>query len=689
MTRAKTVVKQTKDSTPFKDKTNVVSQADRRKRSKTTKRYPTRNSCKTEVKSNGNDEEVRSPNLDDKIEHDVKLKSNCFVKLFQMDSAQIPDIKATTKDKKKAPIKRKITKSRADTNKKKQINNKAGTEITTAKSVLAEKPGRNLRKRNAVNYRQSDVSLKEVSSHEQSEHIPVYRRKLEESPKPRKKIIDIYDFFSDDKQTKKKKKARKSDSSFKIRSHPKKVTWTTKAKEALERLGLNVTSGTLKQDIQKLIEAKTKLQQDSTNKENVVSSNSTVHSKEETPRRKINIISQVIIKQPLGFTNKNLSLNTSNESLNISQAPIANSTMISGNNSVPWRPALPVKYNPHLLKIKTTSLPSVDQDIILDATFTERALNNTAIPSSVKSKTDVQQSILNFVSNNNKNQDCNNTSLFNIDEYSPFKSQATQTDFNNSQNLKVPDEDDKERKEVKRNLFKDISNVEQFRNESAEVNFERQENIANVTNSNTESKIESNDIGNYFGFTTFGEDTSNNEKRSLATKTNLPEMSLSNITKQFKSNNSDEQKKEQKASKERKRNKVKGKENVQSNLNTRKRSKKVQEAQSESVGRIDNYFGFASSENIEKQDVVSTNKNGHASSAKPTRIPVVLLINIIKRIDEKELIFVDEFSKYDTKLEVDKTKNMSDSDSENETSAEDGEPEVPLFMDLKPKVNYV
>lgn len=446
---------------------------------------------------------------------------------------------------------------------------------------LSDVPGRSLRKPKTVNYcdlsgSQSDTSLKENSGSE-SAHVPVYRKHFRESPKKGKKAMDVYEFFEDEnqKRRKKKRKQRTSDVSFKVQpsrgQKEKKVTWTSKAKLALEHLGLDVRSNTFMQDVENLIKSKTEgvEKRKSDAKEN------------EASKQKVFVLSNVVIPPPSEFSNRSSSINTSDVSLNISQPPDANSTMLNVNKTeyTPWRPSLPIKYNPHLVKIKDNSLPTVDQNIVLDATFAEKLVANKTQEKRVETPT-VQKSILDFTEGNRNNSVRNNNdSLFGIDDYSPFKSRAVKTDQNVSDGL-----------------------------------------------------------DNYFGF---------------VTSDSLEESKEQNTSRDARKENTDVKQKNEDGQPRHAKRKI------------------LNEVVPKTVKRK---IAF---------DNVPTNTN----KDKPSRIPVVLVMNIIKRVDENEVIFIDELSRYSGKVSVDRENNLSDSESDSEEqNDEEDEIEVPLFKDLKPEV---
>lgn len=100
---------------------------------------------------------------------------------------------------------------------------------------------------------------------------------------------------------------------------------------------------------------------------------------------------------------------------------------------------------------------------------------------------------------------------------------------------------------------------------------------------------------------------------------------------------------------------------------------------------ISNYFGFDSddeaSEIIEKQVKVAKKKG-------PCRVPVVMLVNIIKRVQDDDIFFIDPLQRFNKTGGSIAEKLVPDSDDEDsgvKADVDDLE-DVPLFMDLKPEV---
>ncbi|XP_074037510.1 uncharacterized protein [Leptinotarsa decemlineata] len=104
--------------------------------------------------------------------------------------------------------------------------------------------------------------------------------------------------------------------------------------------------------------------------------------------------------------------------------PKANSTMIGLTPRSPWRLTIPGRRNHHFLLIKPNSLPSLNQDMVLDHTMTEEVERNskTRCEEVPRPQTPVQTSILDFVESSvdhfsKQNEDMRHSSLFDYDEF--------------------------------------------------------------------------------------------------------------------------------------------------------------------------------------------------------------------------------------------------------------------------------
>lgn len=737
------------------------------------------------------DEQIATPRSSNKLKSDLngssksaldefndpKLKSPTFVHITRLRSVgkelepvpspkQLFGIKLRRSERLKENARNIMHEAPEESRKKavpkeKTAKNKISSEIEN-KDVARENDGKKvLRLRKHINYH--DVSQtppqKENSIlREKAANVPVYRKKLPESPKSKKLNIDIYEFFADDKHPRKRRKQRVSDSSFKIkeRKKPKKENWQENVKSALEQIGLDVKSKTLSDDIVKLVKGKTVSNNPTLLNSNVVlaeaatniqtnlnfsnsgskvpiaiagtsknemgvfntpitptrtfksksgaTSVSDMHhnvnealtaaersspagnwidqydtnnesseseffkvpdspnTKHTTDAKKVKILSEIIIPPPPEFGTN------ADASFIFSPAPLANSTMTSAPNmgfsGTPWRPPQPERYNPHFMKVKANALPSVEQSIILDASYVEKPQNQTiVIKSPVKQSNNVQQSILSFVSNKNEVVNPNSVSLFGIDEYSPFKSHSTQTDLNLSHdtttNENIKNETNNRHERVKRNILKDASNI-------------FQENNMEVTSANVRMPEVSLNIGNENDENT---PPTANQTRSPKKHNGglVPENAKRNDSVKMKFGNNPSSVKHSRSPKE------KNKQNEKEN------------APVKHSNGVDNYFGFISDDESSEPTSDQKKKNQDSKkpdvgNKKPARIPVVLLVNIIKKINQKELIFIDECSNYNKSFEIDQHKNLSDSEEESDQDMQEEEDlEVPLFRDLKPK----
>lgn len=598
-----------------------------------------------------------------------------------------------------------------------------------------------LRKRQPVKYADSSLDSTEPSINlpkENTKHVPVYLQPVidpESKTKQLKYQPDVYEFFAEPSK-KHKKKTRPSDASFvvKEKKKPKKVTWQKKVKDTLIKLGLNVESDSLEQDLLNLIKSKeqasltskqdniptngkpvinnlTSKQDIVTNKEQAVKSfkpkpdivltqkqvvrNDTHQtivqnlstkdndddndpffgfSDDDSPKKvnppSVNIVSQTVIKPSQRVITKTMSSKSITESpIHFPSRPNANSTMLNADTSHnPWRPSLPMKRNPHFLSVKGNSLPSVDQEMVLDASVAESCERNATHNFEASAKKPVQKSILQFVSGSNglENVVDHEMSLFDADKYSPIKTKNDTSRIHNDDNQNKT-QDDKP-KEIQDESVKIMTkNVTDSVTNQSNVFYRSQNLMADKENEKITKPVHDDKLKKV-------------KRRILNSTAVTDENKIVNFV-HVMNNKSDKRK-------------VLG-EKVENSVNVQRNS---------SLG-IRNYFGFDSfDETISKIDELeTTTKNVQdikntvdkvkkdkipEKQPNPTKhMPVVFLVNIIKEVSDKDIFFIKEFENFNKNSSGDVKKYVSDeSDNDAQEIPPTTDSPVPLFQDLKPMV---
>lgn len=627
------------------------------------------------------------------------------------------------------------------------------------------------RKRQPVKYADSSLDSTDPSIHlptENTKHVPVYRQQAvdPESKIKLKYRPDVYEFFAEPSK-KHKKKTRISDASFvfKERKRPKKITWQKKVKDTLTKLGLNIESDNLEQDLLKLIKSKeqeslmrkdvnvsndkqvvnnlmpqqnnvankkqivnnlTPQQNNVANKKQVVNNltlkqdivstqkqvvgNDTCQTivqnlstednvndndpffgfsddddddddspKKVNPPKRINIISQTVMKPSQQVIAKAMNSKPITESpIHFPSRPNANSTMLNPDTSHnPWRSSIPMKRNPHFLSVKGNSLPSVDQEMVLNASVVENCERNATHHFEATTKKPSQRSILQFVSGSNCSENVINheMSLFDADKYSPIK---TKNDTNQIQT----DDHQNKTQDDKQKQIPVVSPKENQGGESVKIDNENV--VDSVTN-------HSNELDKNHSLITDKENAK--VTKPVDDKLKKAKRRLLNSTAV-----TDE-------------NKIVNYMHV-INKKTEKRSvlgDKIGNAaniQRNSSFGISNYFGFDSfdesiskiqhepetkTKNVEDNTKNTANKvkiDINPDKPKPTKnMPVVFLVNIIKQVNDKDIFFIKQFENFNKSSSGEVKKYVSDQgDNEVQEIPPTTDSPVPLFQDLKPMV---
>ncbi|KRT78120.1 hypothetical protein AMK59_6369 [Oryctes borbonicus] len=168
--------------------------------------------------------------------------------------------------------------------------------------------------------------------------------------------------------------------------------------------------------------------------------------------------------------------------------------------STPWRSDLQVRRNPLFLQYKETSLPSYNQDLVIDSVTTEKFLIGNKTPKNNTSSNTKQASILSYVNGKSvvDSPDVIESSLYDIHEFSPIKSVRNST----KKSLK--------RSPDKENLFLRIEDTplkgKLVDKTKRQILGERVNNSENIANNSPAKTLRNNQNSNdemqvtYFGF---------------------------------------------------------------------------------------------------------------------------------------------------------------------------------------------
>ncbi|XP_044264375.1 uncharacterized protein LOC123011130 [Tribolium madens] len=335
-----------------------------------------------------------------------------------------------------------------------------------------------IRKKKDVNYAESSLELtRNESKTDNFKKLPIYKQPLKEE-KPKKRKGDLYEFDSDSEKYKKRKKQKyDEDSSYdeynktiqsilrkiKIRAKNRSQKGVcTDLKKTEENQAKKVQKGKVPVVLLERIPIENLHKPKESNKEisgfalnkniekpniNILSDESNLshaspanlHKLEEVneeffgfdinenvEKPKIKILSNIQLKPPV-----ELNLSLVSPGLFREGRPDANSTMVN-NLLTPWRfNDVNVHRNPHFITLKKSSLPSINQEMVLDHTIVDKFQEFEHTPRKKfqeSRRTPVQKTLTEYFCPNNENKENVNitqSSLFDSDQLSPLKNRTT------------------------------------------------------------------------------------------------------------------------------------------------------------------------------------------------------------------------------------------------------------------------
>lgn len=601
-----------------------------------------------------------------------------------------------------------------------------------------------LRTRKELDYKEVSLGKSGIfttNNEIKSQHVPIYLQKAKK-PSPVMSKEDVYAFVPDknDANIKRKRKKRASDVEFVVKParnrRRQKVKWQNRVKDTLTSLGLDYASKTLEKDIENLIKTKLEMtkadqsQQETakdrpesgikgttTNQDHTTHStqiktingdlnatndnadcnansaslfdendpyfgfcdDETTYNKESAvvpndSSKKIKIISNILLTPPNKDLEKRQSITNPsiNSSLNISLQPKANSTMIDfAQSKTPWRTSVPVERNPHFLLVKKNSLPSVDQQMVLDATL-EDSFTHLSVkkPVQVMPKEYKQQSILKYTKDTMHIDDSlnnNETSLFDADQYSPIKIQPP---VGNSTVVNLPNTENSD----KENTTHKIPSVEKIKRNIFDQEQPKEINLKDG---------KENDVGDIESPSSIFSASSGSKNILTPSKQGS---TLKIISENLNSENGTLKRKHLRRN-------ILGEkndniDNIQKNIKTPSKQEKPLK-----IHDVSDYFGFTSFDETSREISPPKKKRQQKlpeKKAKSDKVPVVLLVNIIKHMDEKDLLFIKEYEQYNkTNVSTNRDTNIINYSSDEDESKKDDDVknEVCLFEDPEPKVS--
>lgn len=348
---------------------------------------------------------------------------------------------------------RKAATASAKSSNKKQLDYK-NTEQTAVLSVKINenkcvsptvKVFKNLRSKTIVNYVESPLNK---TLERNVTHVPVYKQLKD---KKNTNLKDPYEFV--DEGLVKSKKVRESDLSFKCNVK------TTKKVNPKKKLVVNNTHKVKYDDkietCLKKIKAKINLNQ----------TGSTTNSKNKTSLNAFaGEVRATNLMNKFSEENTDCQVNESNEdSLNNNSSCFdtpekSNENTVSSNeicviedvideflsktdNAKPFR-LEGIERNPHFINLKSNAMPSLNQELVLDATFDEniaKVNKTTSLPKMKNSP--VQQKLTDYIENEKENisgtiNSISNYSLYDADALSPLKSRNCSNQSNKESRVK-------------------------------------------------------------------------------------------------------------------------------------------------------------------------------------------------------------------------------------------------------------
>lgn len=316
-------------------------------------------------------------------------------------------------------------------------------------------PVNRIRRRQNINYAESSLETTQNESQvEKSKKVPIYKQPLKEKSSKRKG--DLYDFDSDSERQNKKRKKHDSDSTSdeynrtiqnilkniknKSKKNVKKTIYTdpkktTKKKKVQIKKTHNQGLQNMKLPVVLLerlpVDKLQKPKIDENQEQEKIEENHDQEKIEENEgedacfgfdlndnceKPRINIISNIQLRPPI-----ELNFSVASPGLFKNGKPNANSTMIN-----PWRfNEVNLTRNPHFITLKGSSLPSINQDMVLDHTLVDKFEESVITPVKADQdgrKTPVQKTLTEYFSSNKEN--LHQSSLFDNDLLSPIKNKS-------------------------------------------------------------------------------------------------------------------------------------------------------------------------------------------------------------------------------------------------------------------------
>ncbi|GJQ76111.1 hypothetical protein Trydic_g1860 [Trypoxylus dichotomus] len=373
-----------------------------------------------------------------------------------------------------------------------------------------------LRKRKRLDYSKMNRGASLLNEYEPIAHVPVYKQKIGEQTK---KMKDVYEFDSDSEKRMKKRRKSTLNSSVPFEKEMKTIMRKIEAESNMQNAAKQCVRDDASfhddgLDISDFDAAPLELEIYANNK----STSRNIANK--VPVNRINIVQNMNLTR---YSNDESSAEKGGANSTIDKSKYTDSqtnkkdpfdalfaqdntetfdveTLSPIGKSTPWRPELQVKRNPFFLQYKETSLPSYNQDMVIDSTATEKIFGtNKALRNGTYSKTK-QTSILSYVNGKSVTDSPGviASSLYDIHELSPIKSVANsgkkslkRSADKENKSLRIEDTPRKENRnhKVKRQILSEkVDNTENI----AKNNLVK--NLTTGQNSNEEMEV------NYFGF---------------------------------------------------------------------------------------------------------------------------------------------------------------------------------------------
>jgi hypothetical protein len=343
-------------------------------------------------------------------------------------------------------------------------------------NIKSPSPILKLRKRKFVNYAENSLEItKNNEKSDNTKKIPIYKQQIDDNIK-NNNIGDQYEFDSDSEKQKNRKRRKLDDSSSdeynktiqnilknirnKTRRRDKKVAFSERNKnlEEFKQIPLEKNKSN-KIKTQSVVITQGKDKDNKKNKENIVyeerrNLNGCIEIPQKKPQeehveydQQNDDVGQLDDNEYFGFDENtksskiisNIQLQQNSE-LNVSVAtatffkrtrPNANSTMLQ-NGLTPWRfSEMNVKRNPHFLTLKESSLPCINQDMVLDHSIVDQFENSfktetkRSTVKKAKMSTPTRATVItDYFESDVENKENSQVSLFDADQLSPIKSRS-------------------------------------------------------------------------------------------------------------------------------------------------------------------------------------------------------------------------------------------------------------------------